>query len=254
VSDNQTDLAYQDVEDDLRRDRLNALWAAYGRYIIGTAVLIVILVAGNELYSGYIHRQQEARAEAYDKVVKDAEAANSLTRVDVWNDGLATLDGSYKILAQFKLAAAALAVGELDRAIETYDAIARDRKSGPLLASLAQFRAGTALLAAGEDLALARTRLTQAANEAAPFHFSAREQLAVLDMREGNFSAALQAVTELTIAEGVPTGIRERAQKLRNVLESAPKPAISVNADATSPTGSAPAQDEVPAEEEEGQN
>ncbi len=219
MSDKNTDLAYQEVEDELRRERLNALWAAYGRYLIIAAILVVVIVAGNEAYKSYRNATLESRAERYDEAAEVAANSNALTLIDAWEAELPALEGPYAVLAQFKLATAAIKVGELDKAVATYDAIARSREAGPLLASLAQFRAGTAIIALGGDLVDARSRLTLAARDDAPFRFSAREQLALLDLKAGDIDAARQAFAALAFEAEAPAGVRQRAQTLRDFLQ-----------------------------------
>ena len=42
---------FDEIEEDLRRDRMKEIWQRYGNYILGLAVLIIIGVAGRQGYN-----------------------------------------------------------------------------------------------------------------------------------------------------------------------------------------------------------
>ena len=41
---------FDEVEDDLKRDRMQLLWSKYGKYVIVAAVLVIAGVAGRQGY------------------------------------------------------------------------------------------------------------------------------------------------------------------------------------------------------------
>ena len=45
------DTIFREVDEELRRDRMQNAWRRYGPYVIGAAVLIVLIVAANEGWS-----------------------------------------------------------------------------------------------------------------------------------------------------------------------------------------------------------
>ena len=56
---------FREVDEELRQDKLTALWKKYGNVILGAAVLIVAVTAGVTLWKDRQHRAQEASSEAY---------------------------------------------------------------------------------------------------------------------------------------------------------------------------------------------
>ena len=52
---------FQEVDEDLRRDRATALWRRYGKYVVAAAVVLVLATAG---WSGYRHYRDQQRQEA----------------------------------------------------------------------------------------------------------------------------------------------------------------------------------------------
>ena len=54
------DNIFDEITADLRRDRMAGAWAKYGRYVIGLAVAIVMLVAGVIGYDALRTGQREA--------------------------------------------------------------------------------------------------------------------------------------------------------------------------------------------------
>ena len=51
----------------MKQDRLNSLWAKYGKYLVGFAVVIVALVAG---YQGYKSWQKNTIETAADIIIR----------------------------------------------------------------------------------------------------------------------------------------------------------------------------------------
>ncbi|MGB1911528.1 MAG: tetratricopeptide repeat protein, partial [Candidatus Puniceispirillaceae bacterium] len=54
---------FDEIEEELKQDRLNSLWAKYGKYLIGFAVAIVALVAGFQGYKSWQKNTIETAAD-----------------------------------------------------------------------------------------------------------------------------------------------------------------------------------------------
>ena len=211
---------FQEVDEEVRRERLEKLWKQYGNYII--AVLVVVL-AGIGAWRGYIYWEERKAAEAGAAY----EAASTLadqgkhTEAEAAFAKLAT-EGTagYRTLARFR-EAAQLGLSDAKTAVATYDALVADGSLGRTLQDLAAVRAGLLLVdtAPYQDL---RSRLEPLTAADRPFRHSARELLAFGAWRTGDNTAARKWIDAVYSDPETPGGIRSRIDMLTALLPPAP--------------------------------
>jgi len=218
VSDTNPDLIAQEVDDEVRRERMNQLWSAYGKYLIGLAVGIVLLVGGREAYTSYVKSLEEASSAAFEGA-NLASVADSANAVEIWQNALPELQAGYATLGRMRLAAAASANGDVASAITSYDEIAADSGADESLRSMAQLFAGMLVSREGADLDDARARLSLVAIKGEPWYFSGLEQLALVDLKRGDKEAALAGYNLLANDTETPQAILARVTQLKLALE-----------------------------------
>ena len=218
MSDINSDLITQEVDEEVRRERMRQLWSAYGRYLIGLAVGIVLLVGGRQAYTAIVVSQEEASSAAFEAAEQKA-AEDSANAVEIWQQAISEVEGGYQTISQLRLAASAAANGDTEAAIAAYDAVAADGSADSSLRSLAQLFAGMLVSREGQDLEGARARLSVVAIQGEAWYFSALEQLALVDIKLGDKEAALQNLNTLTADAQTPASIRTRAGELKQALE-----------------------------------
>lgn len=219
MSDNQSDIAFQEVDDDLRQQQLQDLWKRFGKYVIGTAVGIVLAVAGNELYSSYVASVKAENAAKFADTIEAAETAGA-DAATLWDQVAPNLSEGYAVLAYFRSAAEHLKAGNADAAIQSYDAIAAKSGVSDSYQDLARLLAAMTVLDARADLVDARSRLSVIAAEGRTWAYSAQEYLAMIDLMDGDRASALAGFTKLVSDPSTPEGIRARAEELRGMLEA----------------------------------
>ena len=121
------------------------------------------------------------------------------------------------MLARLQAAASLAATDALNDAVALYDAIAADDGNPELLRDLARLYAGMLLVDRG-GADEARRRLEPLALPGNDWRGLAREQLAVLALREGDEAAARTILAELTEEADATIGARERARELLRAL------------------------------------
>jgi hypothetical protein len=209
-------LAEQEVDDELRRERLNAIWTAYGKYIIGLAVLVVVLVAGNEAYTWQKENTERENSSRYAAAIEKGVNGN-LSLIAAVEEALPTLDEGYATLAGMQAAAAKVKERDFDGAIASYNQIA-STADDKALADLAGLL--SAMLIANEkgDLDTARSKLSILAVKGEPYYYSALEQLALIDIQQANEASAVQTLAILSSDIETPLSIKERANQLQTLL------------------------------------
>ena len=112
-----------EIDQELRQERMRQMWRQYGVYIIAGVVAIVLFVAGRQGLVAYQESARNTAADAYHTALLDAG--------DEALSGLAGEDGEgYAMLARFQLAADAANSGDKAAAEAAYLALAADVSLG----------------------------------------------------------------------------------------------------------------------------
>lgn len=207
---------FNEVEEELRRDKYNTLLRRYGLWVAGVALVIVLVVAGYELaWQPWQEARRGQAAEAYAEAVEAAEGGDAAALEEV----AAGPHEGYAALALMALGAQALESGDAERAASYYEAAAEKADDGAL-AGLARIRALYALsgeLSFGELV----SRAGPLAREGNPYRFSARELIGLGALRAGDLERARSEFEYLTLAPQTPPGIRRRAQEALAAVDRA---------------------------------
>jgi len=218
VSDTNPDLAAQEVDEELRRDQLKALWKAYGKFVVGGAIGVVLAVGGYQLNTYLTQSSQEEASSAFAAALEASSQKAGSEAADVWADAANGLEGGYEALANIRAAQALAAEGRVAEAVVAYDKVTAASDVDLVLRDYAGLMA--ALLLVETDLVAARGRFVTLSTDEAPWKFSAKEQLAYIELKEGRFQEAYDQFAALASDSGTPQTISLRAQQFRDMLES----------------------------------
>ena len=69
---------FDEIDEDLKRDQIQILWARYGKIVMAVVVVIVLLVALRQGYAAWQTSQSEASANAYHQALKSDDVAAAL--------------------------------------------------------------------------------------------------------------------------------------------------------------------------------
>src|SRR6185437_4056327 len=115
---------FSEVSEELRRDRMHKAWRRYGPYLIGAAVLVVLVVAANEGWS-WFQSGNASRSSDQFYAALDVENGGDLAAAQKALDQvIAQGSGQYPLLAKFKQASLLARQGKNDAALAAYDALA----------------------------------------------------------------------------------------------------------------------------------
>ena len=207
----------REVDEELRSDRMKAIWTRFGNIIIGIAVLIVIVTAG---YRGWQYYSEQQAAKSGDAFL----AAINLSNEGKHDEAITALEelgksghGQYSALAKMRTAAELGKKGETENAVALFDEIANDSGFDTALRDIARLRAGLLLVdtASGEEIA---KRLEPLAEAGKSFRHSAREGLGLAAWREGRFKDAYKWFDAIRKDVAAPGGVRNRATIMLELL------------------------------------
>jgi len=207
---------FHEVDEEVRRERLQKLWDRYSIYIIAAAVVIVAGIGGWRGYEWYIGKQAAAAGAKFEAALTLSEAGKSAEAAEEFNKLAAQAPAGYHVLARFR-AAAELSKTKPEDSATAYDALAADSSLGMTLQDLATVRAAV-LRVDSAPLADMQKALTPIAEPGRPFRHTARELLALSAWHHQDFATARRYIDMITIDPDSPPLMRTRAEMLSSLI------------------------------------
>ncbi|MBP9950475.1 MAG: hypothetical protein KBF27_01825 [Cypionkella sp.] len=203
-----------EVTEEVRRDRLFAIFRKYG----WIGVLAILLIVGGASYVEWQKARVVARAQAFGDAVLDA---TDLGQPEERRAAIAAIpaDATQKAVAALMLASDP--ADDKAGSLAALDGLINDTSQPQLYRDLAQLRR---IAVAGSDLPLAERRaaLEDLAVPGRAFRTLAQEQLAYLLVEEQKTDAAIAALAALMQDQEAPSGLRQRAADMITALGGVP--------------------------------
>lgn len=198
----------EEVNEELRRDKLYALMRRYG----WIAVLAVLLLVGGAAWNEWRKASERAQAEAFgDAVIAALDAPDREARAAA----LAGLDasGGRAGVLQLLIAAEAMTADDRATALRALQAVVDDASLSSGYRQLATLKR---VIIGGSDLPMdeREAALSGLAQPGLPFRPLALEQIALLRIEAGQTDAALAVLTGLLDEPDVTPGLRRRVTQL----------------------------------------
>ncbi len=225
---------FREVEEEVRRERFEEIWKQYGDYIIAGVALVIIAIAGWQLYTRYETNQ---RLKASETLIAAQQAATASDYGKATPE-LATLakdaaDG-YAKMAKLSQAGVLAQQGQDIEALQIYKAIAAD-DSGTI-GNVATIRAAwimadsapraeveallAPLLAPVDVTTYSYLVIWHTETKPNAWRFAAREILAYADYHNGQFKQAQAEFKALTDDKDAPQAQRARAGAMAAFLRN----------------------------------
>ncbi len=235
---------FREVEEDVRRERLEKFWKSYGNYVIAALVLLFAGIGGWQFWQR--HELQE-RQKFSDSFLAAQRITNPQTAAGTFADLARTAPKGYGLVARLSQAGAMFVSGQQAGAIDLYKQIAKEDNGA--IGAVARLRAGWAMAESRPRAEVAEILkpLDQPGNA---WRSNAREILAYADYRAGDTKAAQTKYNELALAAESTEGLRNRTKAMADFLKNGGATSYgTVPADAVPPPGAAniPAEPLVPA-------
>jgi len=205
---------FREVEEDVRRERIQKLWKAYGNYAI---VLLALVFAGIGGWQFWQRHEIAERQKISDAFIAAQRITNPGAAAGAFVDLARTAPKGYSLVARLSQANAMLASGQGPGAIDLYKQIAKEDNG--IIGAVARLRAAWALADTNK-----RTDLTELLapldQPGGAWRQSAREVLAYADYRAMNSKAALAKYSELALDPESPEALRARAKAMLQYLKN----------------------------------
>ena len=207
---------FQEVDEEVRRERLNKLWQRYGSFVIAACVLVIAGVAAWRGYEYWLTKKAGESGAAFEAAVTLAEAGKHQEAEAAFAKLAADGTAGYRVLARLR-EAAELAQTDRKAAVKAYDEITADKSAGQVIQDLAAVRAGF-LLVDTAPYSEMQSRLEALTGPERTFRHSARELLALSAWKSGDTTAARKWADMIMSDPQTPAGPRSRAEILSELI------------------------------------
>lgn len=213
-----TDSFIDEVTEEVRRDRLFALLRRYG----WIAVLAILLIVGGASWNEYRKAQERAAAQALGDAIIAALANDAPeARAEALNAVTAGSPGGAALL-RFLTAAALTASGKTADAVAELEEVARTGELPEIYRQIAAFKALT-LQTDSLPAADRRLQFEALAQPGAPLRLLAEEQLALIDIAEGQTEAAIGRLQAILQDAETSADLQQRAAQAIVALGGEPQ-------------------------------
>lgn len=224
---------FQEVEEDLRRERLKKAWDRYGIFVILTAVLIVAITAGYRGYEAWQTSRARAGGDAFSAVLAAAETTPAETAAAELLGIAGDVPGGYAMLARFRAATAYAAAGDDAQAEKVFAALSTDSEIAQVYRDLAQVRLAQTRLDAEDYAGAEQAAVTIAENAANPFSYAAQEVMGLAAYGRGDRAEAERWFNALQDGASVPRDVAQRARLMLALLAQTRSGAPAASAEET---------------------
>jgi len=200
---------FDEISDDLRREKLNQFWKENGAWIIGGIIAAVFLTAFLSFWRQWEYRQAAAATTELVRLVTSADPAR------LENFAKAS-DKNHATAARFLAAGNYLEHGDKDHATALYNDIAATFGIDAAYRDLARLLSVVQRLDGGDPEKL-KKELSGLSGDKNPWRYTARELEALLAARQGQAQEAVAALTKITADPLAPPEARTRAFTLREL-------------------------------------
>lgn len=208
---------FREVEEEVRRERFEKIWKQYGDYIIAGVALIIIAIAGYELWQRYEENQRLKASETFIAAQQLAETGNLNQASQAFAVVAKDAPDGYVKMARLSQAGVLQISGQRSEALMIFKSIATDDDG--LIGSIARLRGGWILASDGPraDLDALIAPLT---DPGSPWRYSAREILAYADFHAGLNAKAQQEYQDLANDKGATEPMRRRSAAMAAFLKN----------------------------------
>ena len=202
---------FDEIEEDLRRDRMKEIWQRYGHYILALAVLIVIGVAGRQGYNYWKETKSQSSANTFYEAVTAENSLDALTLI------ASDLPDGYAMLARFRIAALYAEDGNNAAAEEIYLELNEDT-------SIDIFYRDTALLLSvmnapnSADKNSLIERIADISAFVGPLQGLALETSAGLYLELNKIDKAISSLTQASKLSDIPPSLQQRISQSLSII------------------------------------
>ena len=203
---------FQEIDEDLRQDKVARLWKAYGKYLIALAVFIILVIASYRFIEHKNEKNREQTSELYELASETGRSGDKKAAIELLSDEMFDENIGYSIISKLKKAALAKSNNDLEGTEIVLKEIITNEDIPLYLRDLARLK----LFASDSDNN--SSQLEVLIEEEGPWRFLALELKGGIQLEGGNLKEARSIFKELTDDANTPNNLRRRASEILKAL------------------------------------
>ena len=216
----KSDEFIREVDEEVKRDRMLALWKRHASLFVALGVAIVIGTSAGVGWRHWQESQRQRAAESFAAADQDFRAGREAEAAQAFA-ALAERGGGYGVLASLREAEARSAAGDEAGARRALDRLAGMGGADQVYRDLGRVLAGLHRL--DGEAAEVDAQVAGVALPTSPWRYTARELQALARLEAGDTDGARALLGEIVADSGTPGQLRRRAEELVAALGGRPQ-------------------------------
>ena len=208
---------FQEVNEEVRKDRALEYWNKYGGYVIGACIALVVATGAKVAWTDYQQNQRVEESRQFMAAVRLQTEQKNAAAINAFGALAGEASTGYATLARLREAAERARSGDKAAAIAAYDKVVEDGDGGQALSDLARLSAVLLMIDDGANAAIEK-RLAPLLEGNSAWRPLALEVRAIVAFRDGDLASAAKLFKTLGQMAGAPAGVRQRAAQMLAVL------------------------------------
>jgi hypothetical protein len=209
---------FQEVQDDLERQRMEALWKRYGNMAI---TLMLVIIVGTAAFSAWTSWRTGKNQAATGELMafftdKDMDTDKKIKALN--NFAYEHPNTAQSALAMLRAAELEAGLGQSDKAVAIYDKLAKNKEVDPSFQRFAALMSAREQMDSGNPKELI-AKLDPLAAPDSPWHAEAKEYQGYLALRDNDIAKAKQIFTDLSQDASVPRSLSLRSAEMLRYLD-----------------------------------
>lgn len=216
------DAFIREIDEDLKNEKLKKIWDKYGLFIILSVIILVSAAVSIETFKSWNEKRNQEFSNAYAYALNLQNQGRYAEALDILSNMEKSKRGVYSDIAQIQMANIKLEQGKTEEAIAILDNAAKNEDFNQQIREIATIKLASYKLdyAPTEEL---QKMLQPFVETQGTWTNVAKELLAMLAIREGDFTKSRELYQQISVAENTPEALKTRALDMLNVLEESPK-------------------------------
>lgn len=214
------DAFIREIDEELKNEKMKKLWDKYGLLIILLVVAAVSAAVSFETFKSWNEKRNQEFSNTYAYALNLQNQGRYAEAMDILSHLQKAKRGVYSDIAEIQMSNILLEQGKPEEAIAILENVVADKDFNPQMKDVATIKLASYKLdyAPTEEL---ENMLNPFIENTNTWTNIAKELLAMLAVREGDFLKAKELYQEISVAENTPEALKTRAQDMLNVLDEA---------------------------------
>lgn len=216
------DAFIREIDEELKNEKLKKIWDKYGLFIILFVVVVISAAVSVETFKSWNEKRNQEFSNTYAYALNLQNQGRYGEATEVLERLVKAKKGIYSDVAEIQMSNVLLEQGKTEPAIAILEKVSQDEDFNPQMKDIATIKLVSFKLdyAPSEEI---QNMLTPFVTSNGTWANIAKEMLAMLAVRDGNFEKAKTLYQEISVAENTSEALKARAQDMLNVIDETQK-------------------------------